>query len=266
MPGRFSWLSAVCGAVFLALVFAFVAHGAEDTELSPDARFPKNLLQGEKAAEARKLLEDYTLYRERSSKYQSNVKVYDYLWDRMPLAATMIRVLEFGTYKIDKLPDGSYALDTGSGVTAKFWIMDAGQRLKIIYGDGTYRGLIIRSLGGRATAAIGYTPDKDGEKTVVKNDLMVFVKVDNVVVDFFIKAFDWLIRLLVHNQIGQASSAAKKLTEAVAQNPDKVYEALRKSPEISREELEEFRRTFLEMKSLSDPQLSRTADRPSGQP
>jgi hypothetical protein len=248
------------------MVFAFAANGAEKTDAPPEARFPKELLQGEKAAEARKILEGYTLFRERSSKYQSTMKVYDYLWDRMPLSATMIRMLEFGTYKISKLPDGSYSLETGTGVTATFWIMDGGEGLKIIYGNGTYRGWLIRSLGGRATAAIGYQPEKDGDKTLVKNTLMVFVKVDNVVVDFFIRTFDWLIRLVVRNQIGDASSAAKKLTEAVAQNPAKVYDALRKSPDVSQEELEEFRRTFLEKKSVSDPQLSNSAARRGGQP
>jgi hypothetical protein len=248
------------------MVFALAANGAEENSAPPEARFPNHLLQGEKAAEARKLLKDYTLFRERSSTYQSSIKVYDYLWDRMPLSATMIRVLEFATYKIDKLPDGSYSLDTGTGVRAHIWIMDGGEGLKIIYGHGTYRGWLIRSLGGRATAAIGYKPEKDGDKTLVKNTLMVFVKVDNVVVDFFIKTFDWLIRLVVRNQIGHASSAAQKLTEAVAQNPAKVYDALRKSPEVSQEELEEFRQTFLDKKSATHPQSFEKATHREGRP
>ena len=78
----------------------------------------------------------------------------------------------------------------------------------------------------------------------MKNHLMVFVKVDNIIVDFLIKSLDWMIRLLIRTRIRQASSAVQKLTEAIAREPEKVYKRLEKSLRIPTSALKAFRAHF----------------------
>ena len=172
------------------------------------------------------------------------MKIYTYLFARLPIASDMIRALKIGKYKITEGPDGSYLLDTGAGVTGRFWIVHNGKDRKVIYAEGGYSGWLLRSLGGRATFAITDTPARTDRGLVVKNHLMVFVKVDNVVADFLIKSLDWMIRLLVRTRIRQASSAAQKLTEAIAREPEKVYERLEKSLRIPTSALNAFRTSF----------------------
>jgi hypothetical protein len=221
---------------------AALAAGAK--EPSPEERFPIRLIQGEKTEAARFFLEDYTLFRERRTEFRSTLKVYAYLFARLPLASDMIRALKIGKHKITEGPDGAYLIDTGSGVTGRFWIVHSGKGRKVIYGEGGYSGWLIRNLGGRASFAIAYTPARTDRGLVMKNHLMVFVKVDNVIVDFLIKSLDWMIRLLVRAQISQASSAAQKLTEAIAREPEKVYERLEKSLRIPTSALKAFRARF----------------------
>ncbi len=227
-------LAAGCGGAFAA--------GAN--EPPPEERFPVRLIKGEKTGAARFFLEDYTLFRERRTEFRSTLKIYTYLFARLPIASDMIRALKIGKYKITEGPDGSYLLDTGAGVTGRFWIVHNGKDRKVIYAEGGYSGWLLRSLGGRATFAITYTPARTDRSLVVKNHLMVFVKVDNVVADFLIKSLDWMSRLLVRTRIRQASSAAQKLTEAIAREPEKVYERLEKSLRIPTSALNAFRTSF----------------------
>ncbi|MBI2880640.1 MAG: hypothetical protein HYY21_03580 [Candidatus Tectomicrobia bacterium] len=90
-----------------------------------------------------------------------------------------------------------------------------------------------------------YAPGRDGGETVMQNHMTVFVKMDNGVAESFVKALDWLIRLLVGTQLADASSSAQRLMETVAKEPARVYETLRRSPGIPETALEEFRRFFL---------------------
>lgn len=255
MPGvRCGWRGRWT-AVLLAAV-SWASAGAADTG-SPGERFPGRLLQGEKAEEARSILKDYSLRRERRSEFRATPQIYDYLFRRLPLASDMIRALAFGKYRIAESAEGGYTIDTGTGVRGKFWVLHDGERRKVLYGDGEYSGWIIRRLGGRAVVLMNYAPGRDGDETVMKNHMTVFVKIDNVVVEFFVKTLDWLIRLLVKKQLADASSSAQRLTEAIAKEPARVYETLRKSPEmeIHKAALEEFRRFFLAGGSPPTPGL-----------
>ncbi len=70
----------------------------------------------------------------------------------------------------------------GAGVTGKFWIVHGEAQRKILYGEGEYNGWIIRRLGGRSIVMMTHRPERDGDVVVMKNQMIVFVKVDNVVV------------------------------------------------------------------------------------
>ena len=241
------WRIALAAAFLTVVCFRAGGQGAETK--SPERRFPEHFLKGEKADAARNVLSDYSLFRQRESVFHSTPKIYKYLFERLPLASDMIRALKFGKYKIAKATDGSFSIDTGAGVTGKFWIVHGEAQRKILYGEGEYNGWIIRRLGGRSIVMMTHRPGRDGDAVVMKNQMIVFVKVDNVVVEFFVKALDWLIRVLVRRQVRQASSAAQNLTEAIAREPAKVYEIFRKSPEIPKAALEGFRENFLSGKS-----------------
>ena len=190
-------------------------------------------------------MKDHTLFRERKSTFRSTPKVYDYVFKRLPLATDMLRVLEFGKYKIGHGLGGSYTIESGTGVKVKFWVLYDADGQKILNGEGGYSGWLIRNLGGRAAITVAYKPVQGKNDLVMKNHIMVFVKIDNAVVDFLVKALDWVIRILVQSQLNQASSSTQKLTETIAREPGKVYEKLRKSLLIPRPVLNEFRDLFL---------------------
>lgn len=260
MARAFSRRYVMLVAALLALAWGIAVGGTDGnkppSETSPSENlFPKRLFQGEKADEAWSLLSDYSLVRERRSVFRTTTQVYDYLFARLPLASDMIRALKFGKQKVARLPDGSFSIDTGTRVIGRFWVLHDGERRKVLYGQGEYNGWIIRRIGGRSTVIMTHEPATDEDGVAIKNHMQVFVKIDNVVVEFIVKTVDWLIRLLVRKQLGEASSAARKLTEAIAREPAKVYEELRKSPEIPEPALAEFREMFLSGKSPLGPRL-----------
>lgn len=94
-------------------------------------------------------MKDHTLFRERKLTFRSTPKVYDYVFKRLPLATDMLRVLEFGKYKIGHGLDGSYTIESGTGVKGKFWVLHDVDGQKILCGEGGYSGWLIRNLGGR---------------------------------------------------------------------------------------------------------------------
>lgn len=109
----------------LALLLAMSLPGTEaaESEPTPVSRFPSHLMNGKIGEAARQILKDHTLFRERKSTFRSTPKVYDYVFKRLPLATDMLRVLEFGKYKIGHGLDGSYTIESGTGVKGKFWVL-----------------------------------------------------------------------------------------------------------------------------------------------
>ena len=80
--------------------------------------------------------------------------------------------------------------------------------------------------------------------------MTVLVKIDNVVVDFLVKALNWIIRVKVRSQLDRASSSAQKLTEIIAKTPEKAYKKLRASSLIPQSILNEYRHFFLSERNV----------------
>lgn len=225
---------------------------AEVTKLEPTpiSNFPAHLMRGKMGEAANQVLEDHTLFHQRKSAFQSTPRVYKYLWSRLSLASDMIRVLEFGKYKIASSSNGSYTIDTGTGVKGRFWLLYNGDGQKILYGEGGYSGWLIRNLSGRAIVSMSYNPIPEKEGIIMGNRMTVLVKIDNVVVDFLVKALNWIIRIKVRSQLDRASSSAQKLTEIIAKAPEKAYKKLRASSLIPQSTLNEFRHFFLSERNV----------------
>ena len=66
---------------------------------------------------------------------------------------------------------------------------------------------------------MAYKSVQGKDDLVMKNHIMVFVNIDNVVLEFLVKALDWVIRILVRSQLNQASSSTQKLTETITREP-----------------------------------------------
>ena len=76
-------------------------------------RFPTHLVTGPDASRVREIFREHSISRKHRSRFESTPKVYRYLLERIPLAATLIRVLRFGKYKITERPGGVLTVDSG---------------------------------------------------------------------------------------------------------------------------------------------------------
>ena len=101
--------------------------------IGANPRFPvsESPHDGKIGEAVRQILKDHTFFREQKSTFRSTPKVYDYVFKRLPLATDMLRILEFGNYEIGHGPDGSYTIDSGTGVQGKFWVLHNADGQKI---------------------------------------------------------------------------------------------------------------------------------------
>ncbi|MFQ5914525.1 MAG: hypothetical protein ACE5JS_15225 [Nitrospinota bacterium] len=206
------------------------------------------------------ILSDYSIYRDHQAYFESSPKVYRYLLDRLPLASTLIRILDFGNYKVFENPDRTLTVDNQDGLVLKVWVHHKSDNQLISYVEGVYDSWWTPGIHGRAVIWLRFHPKKIEGHSVIENDMLGFIKFSNPVVDVIAKGVDFLVRRLTDLEIQKGQGAGRSIAELLAKDPLRVYAAMRESPQVSPAELEEFRRTFL----LSDASEAVQPARPWG--
>lgn len=211
----------------------------------PEAQFPVNLVNGRDAQRVREVLGDYSIHRDHRSHFESTPKVYRYLLDRLPLAATLIRLLDLGKYKITENADGALTVDNQEGLVLKVWMSHKSGDQVVAYMEGVYRSWWTSGIHGRAAVWLRFHPKELEGRSVMENQFLGFIKFTNPVVEIVAKVVNFVLRRLTDTEIERSQSAGRSLAELLAKRPAKVYAAMRKSEEVSPGALEEFRTLFL---------------------
>ena len=90
-------------------------HGESEPKV-PEIGFPVNLVSEPDSRRLREILDDFSIFRKDVSRFESAPKVYRYLLDRIPLSATLIRLLKFGKYRITEFTEGRLLVDNQEGL------------------------------------------------------------------------------------------------------------------------------------------------------
>jgi hypothetical protein len=224
----------------------------------PQKTFPVNLVNETDSSRVQKILKEYSLYRENVTRFESTPKVYRYLINRLPLAATLIRILDLGNYKITKNPDGTLTVDNQDGLVLTVRMHHVSETQLVSFVDGVYNSWWTTGIRGRAAIWLRFHPNVADGRPVMENDFVGFIEFPNPVVEFMAKVVDFFLRRMTDEQIEISQNAGRTLTELLAKDPAKVYLAMQSSPEVSAEQRDEFLRTFL----LSEA----SAEAPTGHP
>jgi hypothetical protein len=208
-------------------------------------RFPTHLVTGPDASRVREIFREHSISRKHRSRFESTPKVYRYLLERIPLAATLIRVLRFGKYKITERPGGVLTVDSGGGLVLTVRVHHKSESRLVAFIEGVYRSWWTTGIHGRAAVRIRFRPADAEGWPAMENDFLGFIKFRSPVVEFFARVVNFFLRRMTDREIMAGRNAGRSLTEILAKNPARVYRAMRKSPEVSRKALEEFRRIFL---------------------
>lgn len=218
----------------------------------PQKTFPVNLVNKKDSPRVRSILKEYSLYRENVTRFESTPKVYRYLINRLPLAATLIRILDLGKYKISKNPDGTLTVDNQEGLVLTVRMHHVSETQIVSFVDGIYNAWWTTGIKGRAAIWLRFHPAVAEGRTVMENAFVGFIEFPNPIVEFMAKVVDFFLRRMTDEQIEVSQNAGRTLTELLAKDPAQVYLAMQSSPEVSDEQRAEFLRTFLQPEASAE--------------
>jgi hypothetical protein len=168
--------------------------------------------------------------------------IFEYLLDHPEFATHVTRTLRLARYRIWREPDGLW-LDDGWGTVGRFAIVYARNETRVMYARGRYRQWILPAIQGRAVVVIEYgtRPAPDG-KSVISARVTGFVKLDNPLIEMATSLLSAAATAKAEREARQLVRVFARTTRAIEDDPAGVHARLARRPDVSRGELEEFRR------------------------
>ena len=177
--------------------------------------------------------------------YAAQPDLFEYLLDHPVFATHLTRALRLARYRIWRTPEGLF-LDDGWGAKGHFEVVHAEAGLRVMYAKGAFEQPILPTIRGRAVVVIEYEfrPAAGGRQTVA-TAATGYVTLDSRFPGFV----RWLATPMAQAKADREARMLLKVfarvSQALNERPDEVYEKLAQRPDVPRQELEEFRRLML---------------------
>jgi len=213
-------------------------------ELSlPYSDFPKKA----DAKKVREVVDHYTLTHSTPEKpFNTTSRTFNFLLDHMPLTTAIMRELDLEKYVITVREDGTMMSDDNDGVVGTFEPVFCTKSRRVLYGDGTFSAGLLGDIRGESVVVIDYVEDGPA----VKCATAVYVKVHGFFAPF-VRLASPIIRGMVSRKSASILTASMALSEKLTTDPDSVYEKIRKSDQITPEDMVEFRKEFVTREATS---------------
>ncbi|HEY3067268.1 MAG TPA: hypothetical protein VGL09_15855 [Methylomirabilota bacterium] len=175
-------------------------------------------------------------------------EIFEYLLDHPEFASHVVRTLRLARYRVWRTADGFF-LDDGWGAKGRFSVVSATRRQdgsggsRVMYAQGRYDPAMFPSIKGQAVVLLDYGVEPDtGGKSKITTAVSGYVKLDSRVLTAAGKAAGPVARAKADLEAHRLVKVFAKTTRAVEADPAGVCAHLRDNPEISRAQLDEFRR------------------------
>ena len=203
----------------------------------------------------RQALEDVvrspTLSREvKGLKFWSRKEVYKYLLNHPDFAAAVAGAFVLSEYQIVKdvkvvrASGDSYWGTDGRGVTGHFRVIYADEKKRVFFLDGTLNKKWLPTIFARSVMVLTFEHKADGDGSYVENDLYGYLKMDNPVIAFVAKLLQPVMGGAMDQKMRQTLDLARRISEEAYRDPAGFLKKLEQSPELPRQEFDEFRRTL----------------------
>ncbi len=215
-----------------------IGLGAEE-----DYSFPMDRLSPEQAELVGDVLEHSTLSTEfEDEEVPSSVATYDFLLDRLPLTARMVRALDLGKYVIKAVEEeGCLVLDDREGVKVSMYEVYRADGLRVYYTKGYYQGPLLPKIRGRGVIVLRYSDEDQAIATSAK----LFFRIDSGVARAMTKVLYPIVLSIVKDKGGIFVTAARQIAARAAKDPEGLYETLKASGRFTDQELGEYRSAIL---------------------
>lgn len=197
--------------------------------------------QSEKANE---VIQGYALSREVGPVYiQVDKALYEFLLERLEVAAAIARNLGLAKYRIRRLAQGFFYGDDGEGARGYIELLYADATSRIYFSQGRYESKLLPAVTGAALVIFSLnpqTPEQDQEGLQIK--FQAYLKIDQRLLALLAKALRPFLGNVVDRKITKLFLVAGRASERLHHAPQSVYQQLNERRDLDAQTLELLKR------------------------
>ena len=227
-----------CALLLGAGVLAAPARGADD-KAAP--ALPLGVPTADKARIETVLANATVSTRVEIDPYSLRLDVVDYLLDHPDFATQVTRALKLARYRIWRTADG-LNLDDGWGVTGIMTPMYGDGGLRVIYARGRYEQSVLPDIRGQAVILLRYAgaPGSNG-RPMLATSMEVFAQLDSTLLASLAGS---IAKTKATSEARHVLRVFSRLSTHLNLRADEVLAELARRPEVSKPELEGFRKVL----------------------
>ena len=171
--------------------------------------------------------------------YPLRLDVFDYLLDHPEFATQVTRALKLARYRIWRTVDG-LNLDDGWGVTGLITPFYGDGGLRVVYARGRYEQSVLPDIRGQAVILLRYAhgPGPNG-RPALATSMEVFAQLDSAMVATFAGS---IAKSKATSEGLHVLKVFSRLSTHLERRADEVLADLGRNPDVSRADLDGFRR------------------------
>jgi len=171
--------------------------------------------------------------------YPLRLDIFDYLLNRPDFATQVTRALKLARYRIWVAPDG-LNLDDGWGVKGVITPFYGDKGLRVVYARGAYHQNVLPDIRGQAIIFLHYGESGTvAGRPALATSIEVFAWLDSSVLASLAGS---IAKAKATSEARHALRVFSRLSTHLELRADEVLAELARQPDVSRPELEEFRR------------------------
>lgn len=173
--------------------------------------------------------------------YAARPDIFEYLLNHPEFATHVTRALKVARYRIWQTPEGLF-LDDGWGTQGHFEVVHAEPGLRVMYARGRYDPPLLPVIQGQAVVVMqyGFRPSGEGH-TVVATTITGYVKLESQFLRIAGVLVNPLAQAKADREARQLLKVFRRVSLAIEERPDEVYEVVRQRPDVPQQELAGFR-------------------------
>jgi hypothetical protein len=181
----------------------------------------------------------------RTPAFASSHEVYGYLLDRLPLAATISRVLGLGSYVIEPSGNGFSVSDQHS-LSGLIHEASVAADQRIYLGRGRYDGTWLRGVSGSVAVVLCYQSTTTETGTVaMTNTVHTVIRFDGPVIHSLARLLSLLFERRIKAELEKPIVTAQGVAEAITAWPQMVHIRISSYGGATEAEAAEFKRLFI---------------------
>ncbi|MBI3626241.1 MAG: hypothetical protein HY215_08860 [Candidatus Rokubacteria bacterium] len=207
----------------------------------PTFSLPQQIPPPERAKLEQVIEQAFVSTRMEAEPYVARPDIFEYLLNHPEFATHVTRALKLARYRIWRTPEGLF-LDDGWGTQGHFEVVHAEPGLRVMYARGRYDPPLLPGIQGQAVVVMeyGFRPTEEGH-TVVSTTITGYVKLESRFLRIAGMLVNPLAQAKADREARQLLKVFARVSRAIEERPDGVYDQVRQRPDVPQQELAGFR-------------------------